>query len=150
MFATLALREAAAKLLAADTATLAPAVNANKMILIKAPFSPSEALKFADLVAADFDGSTPLLAGTGTQAEALDPLTNDAIIDILPPAGGFRWETTGITNLPQTIYGYALCDNGLTTVLCAAVFETPITLTAINQRVDDLRADIRQLANSMT
>ncbi len=150
MFPTLALREKAMKLLAADTATLAPAALANKMVLSKATFIASEATKFADLTLADFDGSTPIDCGTGTQPEGLNPGTNDAVIDLLSPAGGFRWETTGVTHLPQTIFGYALLNNAMDTVLASELFANPITLTAINQRVEGLDGSILQLANSMS
>jgi len=138
------------QLLAADTATLAPAANANKMMLVKAVFAEGEGLILADLTAADFDGSTPLDIGLNTQPEGLNPGSNDAVIDLKLPAGGLRWETTGVTHLPQTIYGYALVDNGITVVLAAKLFDNPVTLTAINQRVDGLDASITQQANSMS
>lgn len=149
MIPTLALREQAMKLLAADTTTLAP-VAANKMALVKATFIPSEELAFADLTLADFDGSTPLATAAGAPPEGLDPATTDSIIDLKAPAGGFRWETTGVTNLPQTIYGYALVNDAVDTVLCAALFPNPIELTAVNQRVEDLQATLRQAANSIS
>jgi len=150
MIPTLAIREKAMQLLAADTATLAPAANACKASLIREPFTPLESLALGDLTLADFDGSTALLAGTGTQPEGLDPATSDSIITILAPAGGWRWETTGVTNLPQTIYGVALTDNGITTLFATAALATPITLTATNQVVNLDALTLRQLAGSIT
>jgi len=149
MVPTLALREKAMQLLAADTATLAPAANAKKIALVKVDFPPAETLVFADLDLADFDGSTPLDLGLGTQAEGLNPGTTDAVIDLKLPAGGLRWETTGLTNLPQTIYGWALLDNAGTLLMASGIFEDPITLTAVNERVDVTQAKITQQANSM-
>jgi len=149
MQTTLAVREKAAQLLAADTSTLAPAVLANKVALIKAAFTPSENLAFSDLTLADFDGSTPLDCGTGTQPEGLDPNTNDALIALKTPAGGWRWETTGTTNLPQEIFGFALLDNALAVVLAAELLPTPQQLTGVNQAVALGSIGIRQIANSM-
>jgi len=148
MITTKALRAAAANLLAADTATLA-AVSANKIALVKAPFTPGEDIALADLTLADFDGSTAIDVTSGTQPTAYDPNNNDRIIDLKPPAGGFRFETTGTTHLPQTIYGYVLLDNALAVVLATALLDTPVVLSAIDQRVDLGAPTIRQLANSM-
>lgn len=149
MQTTLALREKAAQLLAADAATLAPAMDANHMVLIKNEFTSSEATAIGSLEFADFDGSTPVAVGTGTQPEGLDPNTSDAIINLKPPAGGFRWETTGVTNLPQTVYGFALTDNAGTTLLATERLQTPILLTAVNQVVNLPVPTIRQLAGTM-
>jgi hypothetical protein len=150
MQTTLALREKAAQLLAADATTLAPATDANKMVLCKANFPETEQVVVGDITPADFDGSTPLLAGTGTQSEGLDPITNAARITIKSPVGGWRWETTGITNLPQTIYGVALMSNDLSVVLAVERFDTPIVLTAVNQVIDRGPYEIVQAPNSMT
>lgn len=145
---TVAIRAAAADLLAANAATLAPAADANKMCLVMAPFDPNEGLVFADLTLATFDGSTPLDVGLGTQPTAFDPTTNDSVISLKPPATGFRWETTGLTNLPQTIFGYALVDNALAVLLAADVFAEPVVLTAINQLVQVDDSEITLQANS--
>jgi len=150
MTPTLALREKAMQLLAADTATLAPAANANKMALVKVDFSPAESLVIGDLEFADFDGSTPLDLGLGAQAEGLNPGTTDAVIDLKVPAGGLRWETTGVTNLPQTIFGWALLDNAEAVLLATGIFSDPVTLTAVNERIDVTQAKITQQANSMS
>lgn len=149
MTPTLALREKAMQLLAADAATLAPATDANVIALVKAAFTPSEQLAAGDLDLADFDGSDPLEGVTGTQPESLDPQTNDSLVDISPPAGGYRWETTGITNLPQTIYGFALFNNDLSTILASELLDVPQVMTAINQSIVVPRPDLRQLAGSI-
>jgi hypothetical protein len=149
MIPSLAIREKAMQLLAADTATLAQAANALHMWLVKSSFVPAEALVLADVTLADFDGSTPLDVGLNTQPEAQNPGTTDSVIDLKAPAGGWRWETTGVTNLPQTIYGYVLTTNDDTTVYASALLESPVELTAVNQRVEGLDASITQLANSM-
>jgi len=130
-----AIRESLGALLAADTAWLAT-VTANKISLVMAAFTPSEDLVFADLTLATFDGSTALSAGTGEQQVGNDPLTNEQLVTIKEPAGGWRWETSGVTNLPQTIYGFALSDNTLATLLATALLDTPITLTEAGQEIN--------------
>jgi len=149
MWATLALREQMAKLLAADAATLAPAADALQVVLLKNNPPVGENLAFADLQLADFDGSAALEPGVGAQDEGLDPSNNDAIVTMLAPAGGWRWETTGDTNLPQTIYGFALLDHAGTLLLAAETLPTPITLTGVNQQIDIGSVTLRQLANSL-
>jgi hypothetical protein len=133
MQSSFALREKLMQLLAADTATLAQAADNNLVALIMAPFTPAEGLAIGDLTFADFDGSTPIEVELGTQPEGIAPGTTDSIITISPPAGGWRWETTGLTNLPQTIYGFALVNNGSTVLFGSQAFSTPIDLNAINQ-----------------
>lgn len=150
MIPTRAIREKAMQLLAADTATLAPAVNANKMALVMAAFAPSEETVIGDLTLATFDGSTPKDCGVGTQPEGLDPTTGDSVVTLLAPAGGWRWETTGVTNLPQTIFGFALFDNALAVYLGSALLPAPITLTAANQVVSLGDVTLRQLAGSIS
>lgn len=142
--------EKAMQLLAADAATLAPAANANEMVLINAAFTPGPALVIGDLSLADFDGSTPLDVGVGTQPEGLDPATGDPIITIKPPAGGWRWETTGVTNLPQTIWGVALTTDNGAALLATALLPVPITLSAVNQVVQLDAQTLRQLAGSIS
>lgn len=149
MQASRALREKMAQLLAADTATLAPAALAINIALVKAAFSPSEGLAFADVTLADFDGSDPIDITVGAQAEGLDPVSSDAIITLSPPIGGFRWETTGATNLPQTIYGCVLLNNAGDTILASLRLPTPIVLTAVNQVLDLGNLYLRQIANSL-
>lgn len=150
MLATRFLRNAAAALLAGDTATLAPAANAIYIKLVKNNIVPSESITFADVQLADFDGSTELAIGLNAQPEAYDPITDDSVIDLKPPAGGFRWETTGVTNLPETIYGYVLLNNAKDTVWASALLDAPIPLTLIGQRIDLGDVLLRLLKDSLT
>jgi hypothetical protein len=150
MIPTRALREKAMQLLAADAATLAPAVLENVIILVMNDIAPSEETVVGDLDEATFDGYAALDCALGTQPEGLDPANNDSLVDILPAAGMFRWETSGVTNLPQTIYGFALLDSTKATLLACERFEDPVTLTAVNQRVEVGTPQLRQQANSVS
>lgn len=130
---TLAVFEKAMTLLGSDTATLNPA-SANKIILVKAAFTPSLARVVADLTEADFTGYAALTMGTGNWPEGIDPATGDSVLTAVPPTAGYRWETTGTTIL-NTIYGWALVDNTKATLLGCATFPVPIQLVATNQQI---------------
>lgn len=136
MTPTITLRKALMDLFAADPSTLAPAANANKMALVKNDVAENENIVFANLELADFDGSTPINGVVGAQETATDPASGESVITLKEPAGGWRWETTGVTNLPQTIYGVALVDNAVGVLLAYARLATPITLTATGQLID--------------
>jgi len=142
MIPSRALRNAAMALLAADTATLAPAADAIYMSLVKEPFNATEDLAFADITLADFPGYADIAIVLAGQQEAYQPGTDDSVIDLLPPSGGFRWETTGAVDPAQTIHGYVVLNHAKDTILASQVFETPIVLTLTAQRVDGLDATL--------
>jgi len=151
MLAIQSLRAAALELLGADSATLNPGVGSEcKIALVQNDIAPSELITLADCTLANFGGSTPIALGAGAQLVLLDPGTTDAVMDLRLPAGGFRWETTGLLNLPQTIYGFVLLDDGLSVVYASERFDSPVTLTAANQRVDIGAPTMRLAANSIT
>lgn len=131
-----ALRLKLATLLADDTSSLAPAVNANKIALVTSPFTPEETLTVADLTLASFTGSTPIAGAAGDQGVALDPVTGQQLITILAPAGGWRWVCTAAPATPQTIYGFALLDAALDTLLGVELLTTPVTISAVGQEID--------------
>jgi hypothetical protein len=148
MIPTLSIFERGMTLLGADTATLAPAALALKVILVKAAFTPGPGLAIGDLTEADFTGYAAIAAALAALPESLDPATGDSLLTVGPPAGGFRWETTGTTTL-NTIYGYALVDNGKATLYAADTFSTPIVLTATNQSIVLDPIGLRLLAGSI-
>lgn len=123
-------------LLAADATTLAPAADNNTVLLIMSDFTPNEDLVPADLTPATFDGSAGLLAELGAQQVGLDPTTGDQIVTIEEPVGGWRWITTGLTNLPQTIFGYGLYNEALDTLLGVTKLDTPITLQGVGEEIN--------------
>jgi len=99
--------------------------------LAKAAFTPGLPLLIGDIDVADFDG----YAGKGWDPTlwAVDPASGLYVFYPTTPAGGFSWETTGVTNLPQTIHGYYLVDTDSGTLAAAALLDTPVVLTAANQ-----------------
>jgi len=133
-----------ASLLAADTANLAAAAVKN-VHLVKAPFTPSPTTDWTTMTAdeADFDGYAVKTAAAGAQQSFTDPLTGERVTQLIEPAGGWHWETTGVTNLPQTIYGWVVTDDADTDTFGSGNFETPIELTAADQAVDIAELNFR-------
>lgn len=127
---------AIATLLANDTAILAPAVNANKVALIAAPFTPGPGLTLADLTLATFTGSAPLAGATGPQDVGRDPATGEQVITVIAPAGGWVFTCTVTPGSPQQIYGYALVDNGVANLLATALLPQPLTIAASGDFID--------------
>jgi len=130
------LRLALGTLLAADPDTLAPASNANKMALIVNSFALTEDLLIGDLTFASFTDSTPIAGATGAQNVGVDPVTGAQVVEIKPPAGGYRWVTGSDVGLPVTVYGYALVDSTLAELFAVGQLPTPITLTEAGQFID--------------
>ena len=122
-------------LLAQDTGSLAAAV-ALKAHLAIAAFTPSLGLTIASLTEATFQGYAALLAVVGNALSWFDPLTSQAVVEMQPPAGGWHWQTTGVTGLPQTVYGWYLTDNANATLWGSALLPSPVTLTASGQGLD--------------
>jgi hypothetical protein len=135
MLPVIALRLSLGSLLAADVTYLAQAA-ANKIALVMANFVPGEQLIFADLTLATFDGSVPIAGVGGAQLTGEDPATGDQIVTIKEPAGSWRWVTTGVTNLPQTIYGYALINNAGNVLYATQLLPAPLTLNAVGQEIN--------------
>jgi hypothetical protein len=135
MLPMIALRLRLGSLLAADTTTLAPAVTANKLALITQPFVVNENLTASALTLASTGGLAPISGNTGAQETGVDPITGDQIITISPATSGYRWVTSGAT-YPTTVYGFALLDSTLATLLAVQALPTPITFTADGQQID--------------
>lgn len=130
-----ALRIALGTLLAADVGTLAP-VAANKIALINAPVAIQENLTVAGLSFASFTGSAPIAGAAGPQGVGVDPLTGDQLITILAPVGGWRFVCSVAPGAPELIYGYALTDNGGTTLLGAQLLPTPTPIANVGDEID--------------
>lgn len=130
------------KTLVTDTVSLAN-VSPPKVALIIAPFVPSIDLDAASLTFGNVFGLAPLACVAGTQNEGVDPVNGDLLIDMKPPAGGWRWETgIGFTG-PVVVYGFGLVDNSLANLYGSQLFPTPITLTDVNQVVEIERVRFR-------
>jgi len=150
MTPTRAIFESMLALLGADTASMSKTTgSANTLRLINQPFVPPEGGSIGDLGEADFDGYAPLDVLDGAQPQSNDPANGDSVLRIQAAVGLFQWETTGVNNLPQTIYGYALCNAGGTTVYGTKELATPIVLTAANQFVAVNDPDFRQVVGSV-
>jgi len=124
-----------ATLIADDTTTLGSAT-ALKVHLAKAPFTPAPNLDPTTLVPADFTGYAALSPPSGSQLVYQDPITGLFTVELKEPAGGWHFQTTAITNLPQNIYGWWVTDNTSATLYGSGLLDTPVPLTASGQGFD--------------
>lgn len=124
-----------ANLLATDATTLAPAVGGVAVHLAVNAFSPSPSLSLASLTEATFPGYAAKNAGTGAQQLFGDPATQNLIVQLLEPAGGWTWLSTGVPTPAQTVFGYYVTDNAGTTLYGSALLATPITIAGGGQGV---------------
>lgn len=119
----------------ADAAKLAGDVS---VCLMTNAFAPGPDTTFIGANEATFDGYAPIVKTAATRPTAFDPATGDRILTIPPPAGGWIWETTGPTNLPQTITGFAVYTGaaGMAgTLLACQRLPSNVVLTAADQQV---------------
>lgn len=144
-----AVRLALGSLLSADASTLAPATNANKIALIIAPFSPTEDLVIGDLTLATAGGLAAVAGATGAQTVGIDPVTLEQRIQIKPPAGGYKWISSGGGPYPIAVYGYALIDNAAATLLGVQTFNPPINVSDDGQLIEADPVNITFVAQPM-
>lgn len=138
MLATTVLSEALATLLSTNVATLNPAGGAEvKLVLLAADFVEDPTLiLMSSLTEATFDGYAAKASGAGAPPVNVDPLTGEQIITIKEPAGGWHFACTGVTGLPQQIFGYAVVDQSKTNVYALKRFDDPITIAAVGHFVE--------------
>jgi hypothetical protein len=131
------LRERLGALLAADALSLAPATTGNEVHLIGSAFALSENLLITDLTLLTGNGLDPVICAAGVQEVALDPVTSEQIITLVPAAGsGFRWVTSGTITVPITVYGAALTDNAGGNLLAALQLPTPVVFHGPGYQLD--------------
>jgi hypothetical protein len=123
-------------LLSTDATTLAHATLGVKVALAKAAFTPGPNLLIGALTPANFTGSTPKTAATGAQQNFADPSTQQRVVQLQEPAGGWHWQASDILQLPQTIYGYYCTDNAGLIVYGSALLPQPVTINQIGDAVD--------------
>lgn len=122
-------------LLNTDTTQLAAAA-VKHVHLYKTNFTPSPTLAYDATKEADFGGYAALNAPIGNQLAFNDPVTQELIVQLKDPAGGWHWQASSGLNLPQTIYGFVLTDSTDTDTYGSQKFDTPVTLTNSGDGVD--------------
>ena len=136
MTPTQVMLDAVATEIATDTTVLAAALFL-QVFLVKASFVPGRNLTVGSLTPADFAGSTAKANTSATLLKYTDPLTGEWIIEVPPPVGGWHWQTTsGVTNLPQTIYGWGCMDSTGAILYGTALLPAPLLLNANAQGID--------------
>jgi len=120
--------------LAADTAFLANA-SAMKLAPIIANFTPSLDRVIGDLTLGSAEGLAPLAMTAGAQNESTDPVTGELVVEVKAPVGGARFELTGVSGAPYTVYGFALINNAVSALIGMYKLDTPVVMNAINQAI---------------
>jgi len=138
----------AATLLAGDTAGLNAALDV-EIHLAKNAFTESPSRVLGDFTEADFDGYAALAKDPAAPTVVTDPATGDQIITLPDPAGGWAFATTGVTNLPQTIYGYYLTDSTGAVLYGCKRFADAVVLTGNGQGFSIGTVDFRMLVNGI-
>ncbi len=136
MLPTKVLEAAIAAAIGADVTTLAEATPFVEVQLYKAAFTPGPDLVPGSVTEADFDGYGAKHAASAATQVFTDPATGEKLIQVREPAGGWHWETSGITHLPMTIYGYGLAKSDGSALYATATFDTPIVLNGSGQGID--------------
>jgi hypothetical protein len=121
--------------LAANVTYLAPVV-ANEIALIGADFTPSEDLVTSDLTLVSGNGLSPIPGVSGAQLGGISPITQEQVITIKAPAGGWRWLTTTPFVGPVNVFGFALTKTAGGLLLAVQKFDAPIAFTAAGQFLD--------------
>jgi len=109
-------------------------VAGTEVMLFTNNITPTENTVIGDLTEATFDGYARLDAEAPPMASGIDPLTGDQRVTVNEPAGGWRWETSGVTDLPQTIYGFAVVSGGVSRGI--ELLAEPIVLEEADQEVN--------------
>lgn len=150
MLATSALLERMADLLGADTVTLAAPTTFVEIHLSQTPFTPTPTVVPGDITPATFDGYAPLSAGSAATQVFVDPATGDVMLQMVEPLGGWTFQTSGVTNLPQTIYGWILTDAAGAVAHGSQLLDDPVTLDGVGQGFSVPRVGFRLPNGSLT
>ncbi len=73
-----------------------------------------------------FDGYAAV--GASDWVDGIDPFTGDRTITLLPPVGGFEFDVTGNTNLPQSVYGFRVFNVTNNETVGSAVLAEPLVI----------------------
>lgn len=131
-----ALKEAMLDLLAADTMTLAQAMNANEIALVVSSFTPAGDLVPGDVTFATFMGSAPVSVELMDQQVGYDPVRGEWFIQIVPPVGGFYYECSMAPASAETVYGYMLTNMAGSVNYGSKLLDTPVIIQAVGDSVD--------------
>jgi hypothetical protein len=122
-------------LLAGDANSLSSAT-AMHVHLVQDAIAPGPDTDFTVLTECDFDGYAAIDVEIGDQDSYYDPVLEMRVVQLIPPVGGWKWETTGVTNLPQTAQAIVLTDTADTTTWGSQLLTSgPVILTESGQAV---------------
>lgn len=129
--------DAIATAIGADTDWLAAPTTFVALHLAKAAFTPSPALDIGTLEEANFVGYAAIHAASAATQVFKEPDSEQLVIQVREPAGGWHFETTSGVGLPQTVYGYYLTSSDGTDLIGSALLpDGPFTFTDNGQGLD--------------
>lgn len=130
MFASRAVLARINDLLSDDTVTFNQATNALEVHAMKAPFTESLDTAFVSGDEATFPGYAIVDVELGPQEIYYDPLTQEYVLELIPPAGGFHFERGAGAGAAQDIHGVIVTTNAAAVVLGSQLLENgPVTIT---------------------
>lgn len=138
-FVRLSLGEA----LAASTDVWTPDGDPCTVYLVAAPFTPSETIDGIDLTLAAFTGSTGKGVPAPPEQAGIDPATQEQVVTVLAPAGGWRWECTAAPGAPETIYGFVILGTDHHKMVGCQLLPAPVTIAAAGDFIDLGTIEIR-------
>jgi hypothetical protein len=134
MIATQYVSQAIVTLLSTDANSFADGAGSD-LRLVVAPFTPSAGLLVGDLTYGAGNGLDPIVHPTGAPPWGIDPITGAFLIDIAPPAGGWKW-TLVATAPPVTVYGVAMVNGTTMLLIGTMLLPQPVVMQTIHQILD--------------
>ena len=131
-----------ANLIATDVTELNAIARVN-VHLAQAPFTPGPGLTLGALTEATFNTYAAIAQAAGVPNTYTDPATEEWLVQLLQPIGGWQWSAGSLADLPQTIYGWYVTDNANANLFYAELFAAPVTLAAIGNGVNIDQVNVR-------
>lgn len=107
-----------------------------EVALIVSPFTPGENMVIGDVTLASFTGSTAKPCQAPPQQAGIDPATQEQVVTVIAPAGGWRWECTATPGVPETIYGFCLISSDGLLLQAVQLLPSPVAITEAGDFID--------------
>ncbi len=106
-----------------------------RIALIEANFSENENLVAADLTLGALENYDYRVGNAGPLSSAPEAGSPDIVIDIPPPAGGWRFLSGSTMTYPLDVYGYAILSADGTILYASKKFPAKITFSASGEEI---------------
>lgn len=118
----------------ADTVTF----NAQNVRLLVTDLTPSRNYVPVGSDYSTFHGMGPIVSSGTSLQVSVDPLTGDRLFRLKPPAGGWRWISSGggVPYVPTTYYGWIWLDSTEGAMVAMAKFDAAVLVNADGQSIE--------------